>query len=472
LLASVGTSAYADVVFYKLPTKSRSVVILEGEAVINPGGTVSYTHPRLGKIHFDIDNAQVREAPSVTAQFNRQLNRAGMDANKRMEAAHWALRRGLLPQFWETIDKVLELDPAHPRAVLVKRLKAEMDRPIGDSSQQIAEMKKLIGDDDMRVLQSKHFVLMHDTPEVPSLRGSKLTRAQERLALLETVYEAFLLRFYAYGVELDVPKERMKVVLFNEHEQYKLFAERLSRGLSSASGFWDGSTNTSIFYDHGTNEDFKALKYLSDSLQQQKQESLRNRSSKTANLVRLADTVQMLVEIEREDSDIEVVSHETTHQMAGNTGLLPRHVLVPRWVHEGLATYFETPDGATWGGIGAVNISRLERYRTLQWDRTHSNIDFIVSDEIFDFAASDGALIHGYGQAWALTHFLLEKHFDKFLAFYRRLGELPPDTHLSADVVGQLFDDCLGADRRSLDYEWRAYMSALKTDVELILEAR
>ena len=41
----------------------------------------------------------------------------------------------------------------------------------------------------------------------------------------------------------------------------------------------------------------------------------------------------MLVEIERENSDIEVVSHETTHQMAGNTGLLPRNVLIPSWTH-------------------------------------------------------------------------------------------------------------------------------------------
>ena len=75
-----------------------------------------------------------------------------------------------------------------------------------------------------------------------------------------------------------------------------------------------------------------------------------------------------MIDLERENSDIEVVSHETTHQMAGNTGLLPRHVQVPRWVHEGLATYFETPNGASWGAIGAVNDSRLKLYRVLASD--------------------------------------------------------------------------------------------------------
>jgi hypothetical protein len=211
---------------------------------------------------------------------------------------------------------------------------------------------------------------------------------------------------------------------------------------------------------------------VSESLQAQKAEAVRLRAANAADVVRLADTISLLIEIEREDCDIEVVSHETTHQMAGNTGLLPRHVRIPSWVHEGLATYFETPDGAKWGGIGAVNQSRLSLYRNLERDREHSNLDFIVGDQIFDYARSLGATLHGYGQAWALTHFLMEKHFDKFMAFYRRLGELPPDTYLSQEVVNQLFDEALATDRQVLDYQWRGYMNSLKTDLELILDGK
>src|SRR6185436_1598788 len=233
----------------------------------------------------------------------------------------------------------------------------------------------LVGRQDMKIKESKHFVLMHDTPDTPTY--GKLTRADERARLLETVYECFLLRFYAYGVELEIPKDRLKVVLFNEYKEYRLFADRLSPELASASGFWDGERNTSVFFDHGTNDLFKALKQISDDLQQKKKDAVRQRDANAASTVRLADTIQMLIEIEREDSDIEVVSHETTHQMAGNTGLLPRHVRIPSWVHEGLATYFEESNGATWGGIGAVNEQRLNRYRALERDREHSNIGFI-----------------------------------------------------------------------------------------------
>jgi hypothetical protein len=312
---------------------------------------------------------------------------------------------------------------------------------------------------------------MHDTPDTPISDRNKNTRAQERIQLLETVYECFLLRFYAYGVQLEIPKERLKVVLFNDYNQYRQFALRLSPSLASASGFWSPGNNTSVFFDHGTNEEFRMLAELSKLMQQRKAEARRDRGPKAADTVRLADTLQLLVDIAREDSDIEVVSHEITHQMAGNTGLLPRHVQVPAWVHEGLATYFETPNGASWGGIGAVNSSRLELYRVLAPDREHSNIDFIVGDQIFDFAATHTGKVHGYSQAWGLTHFLMEKHFDRFMSFYRRLGEMPPDLVLSADALNQLFDEAFeGIDRRRLDTEWHAYMTRLRTDIELIME--
>jgi len=462
--------ALADVVFYTLPGSDLQV-ILQGSAGINPGGAITFTHPKFGKIYFDSQETEIRKVPTLPSQFTKVLGRAGNDADKCLEAAQWALRHGLLPQFHQAVDKALTANPKHPRALLVKKLKGQMDAelPQSASASQVEDMKKLLGRRDMKVQLSKHFILMHDTPDTP-VHG-KNTRADERIQLLEAVYESFLLRFYAYGVELEIPKERLKVVLFNEYDRYRAFSLRLSPSLASASGFWSPGNNTAIFFDHGTNEEFKALAKVSSELQKLKADALRDRTPATADIRRLADTLKLLIELERENSDIEVVSHEITHQMAGNTGLLPRHVQVPRWVHEGLATYFETPNGASWGGIGAVNSSRLQLYRKLAPDEKHSNIDFIVGDQIFDYAANTATVVHGYSQAWGLTHFLMEKHFDRFLAFYRRLGEMPPNLPLSQETLNEIFDECFtGTNRRDLDAEWHSYMKDLKTDIELILE--
>ncbi|MCI0362106.1 MAG: DUF1570 domain-containing protein, partial [Planctomycetaceae bacterium] len=346
--------ALADVVFYTLPG-GKAQVILQGTAGINPGGAITFTHPKFGKIYFDSQETEIRKVPTLPAQFTKVLGRAASDADKLMEAAQWALRHGLLTQFHQAVDKALAANPKHPRALLVQKLKTLMDVELPDPATQVEDMKKLLGRRDMKVKLSKHFILMHDTPDTPA-KGSKKTRAEERIQLLEAVYESFLLRFYAYGVELEIPKERLKVVLFNEYDRYRAFSTRLSPSLASASGFWSPGNNTAIFFDHGTNEEFKALAKVNTELQKLKADALRDRTPATADIRRLADTLALLIELERENSDIEVVSHEITHQMAGNTGLLPRHVQVPRWVHEGLATYFETPNGASWGGIGKVVV--------------------------------------------------------------------------------------------------------------------
>ncbi|MEO8498136.1 MAG: DUF1570 domain-containing protein, partial [Planctomycetota bacterium] len=459
----------------------NKVVPLQGATTVNQGGSVTFKHPEFGTLYFDIKDAKIHKVATTSSVFYRRMRQAEGDADKLMETARWALRNGLMKQQYEAVVKALEADPEHPDAVRVRDLKRRIEVPIADSSQQEQEMRALVGRPDMKIKTSKHFVLLHDTSDKPT-EHKKTSRAEQRLELLELVYESFMLRFFSHGVDLDVPQERLKVVLFGEYKDYLLFATKLSPTLQSASGFWDGQNNTSVFYDHATTDDFKLLQAISDQLQKLKEDAKKlkrderpafkvaGRIIELKDLARMADTIELLVGIERENLDIEVVSHEATHQMAGNTGLFPRDVVVPSWVHEGLATYFETPDDAAWSGIGAVNKDRLDLYRVLEQDRVHSNIDFIVGDQIFNTAATIQGTLHGYGQAWALTHFLMERHFKEFITFYRRIGEMPPDVLISPQVLTELFSESFGADRSGLDNEWRAYMRSLKTDLELILE--
>src|SRR4051794_30650527 len=80
-----------DIVFYRLPTRSAAMVILEGTTTVNPGGSVTFSHPKFGRIYFDLESVEIKKAPPLPAQFDCQLNRAGKDPERRMEVAHWAL---------------------------------------------------------------------------------------------------------------------------------------------------------------------------------------------------------------------------------------------------------------------------------------------------------------------------------------------------------------------------------------------
>jgi hypothetical protein len=253
-------------------------------------------------------------------------------------------------------------------------------------------------------------------------------------------------------------------VLFNTYEDFHELASAISPSLGSAAGFWEQIRNVSYFYDWGTNPIFTTLEKVMKQLREQMQDARKARDPGMINYVKVLD---LLMDVERENSDIVVVSHECTHQMAGNTGLFPRHVDTPSWIHEGLATYFENPSDGTWAGIGAVSGRRLQSYRDLSaHDRVHSNINFIIRDEIFDLAGSGSSVEFAYGQAWALTHFMIETRLKEFVAYYRALGDLPPDVKLNPDLLQSLFTNVYGSDIVGLDGEWRQYMSKLKTDIE------
>jgi hypothetical protein len=446
-------------------------IVLQGRVQQNPGSTVTYFHPTIKEpLYFNRTDVEVKKAATPQQEFGKRLNAAGKDPDAVMKAAIWALKKGLLKEFYSAVDKALALDAGHEGAVRIKALKKQMDQPPPESQnaaleQELRSYVKLPG---MQIATSRHFIMLHDVPTKPA-PGKKKNRAQERLELLEEVYESFLLLFHAQDIELDIPRERMKVVLFKEHKDYEDFSTSLSPTLISAAGFWEPIRNVSVFYDHSTNKTFQALEKLQGQLKQMSDEARRNRNN--PDLIRRVKMMDMLIDIDRENSDITVVSHEGTHQMAGNTGLLPRHVEIPRWVHEGLATYFEAPGDAAWAGIGAVNEERLAYYRALETDRVHSNIDFIAANQIFDYARTHGAEVHGYGQAWALTHFLLENHLKEFVAYYRMLGDMPPDVALNPSLLIDLFNSVFGTDHKALDLEWRQYMRSLKTDFERLEES-
>ena len=471
LLALSPSAVRADILLYPLPGTNLAFV-LQGKVRPNPGGTVTFNHPRFGNLYFSLDKVRYYKAPSTLTIANGKQQKAVRDGDVEacLEAGRWALHHGLLPEFYQTASAAWKLDRNHPAVKRLATLKRKLDAPPPASAKQELEMREYVPvGEHMRFVRSRHFLLMHDTP--PTKGGkSKKTRAEERLELLETVYESFLLKFCLEGFDLEVPKEHLKVVLFANKQDYLEFGELLKPDLSKAAGFYDKKSNTAVFFDQGTNEAYQVLDGLNRELQAAKQRAIKDRAPGARDLVRFADTLQLLTAVARENSDIEVVSHEATHQLAANTGLMPNESPVPVWAAEGLATYFESPKEAAWSGIGAVNKERLDWYQALASDREHSNIDFVVSDKVFMHAASGGAVMAAYGQAWALTHFLMDRHFDKLIKYYQLIGQKRSDKQLSAEENQEAFEEIFGDVRTGLDLEWRTYMGSLKTDVERVLE--
>ena len=468
LICLVALPAQAELVMCMIPG-TQLVVSLQGTTKVHPGGTLTFRHSRFGNLVFSINDVRIFDVPSNDVLFRKMFLTATQenDAEAVIKCAKFALKHGMLPEFHEAVDKALEIDPSNRAGRRVRYAQKEMSKPLGDSEYEEARLYAIVERQDMKIKKSDHFILLYDTPDEPP-KGRKLSQAEERLELLEMVYETFMMQFFINNVKLEVPKERLMVVLFSDEKDYLRFTQLLDPSLHSAAGFWVPTLNVSVFYAQGTGRRFEQIIETSDRLQALKAKALRFKPTNTREIVRAADTISLLVEIEKENQDVSVVSHEATHHLAGNTGLLPRGVHIPTWVHEGLATFFEAPDDAVWSGMGAVNEERLRRYRALEHDAVHSNIDFITENRIFSEAGSLGSVLHGYGQAWALTHFLMERHFDKLMEYYRLLGEQKEGERMTPEEQGELFRSVFGKKTSGLEAEWRAYMNGLETDTEKI----
>lgn len=469
LAAFSPTRCAADILLYPLKGTDLTFV-LQGEVVVNPGGTLTFQHA-MGKLHFRVEDVRWFKVPPIATIANQKVQKSvqSKDVRTCLKAGSWALHHGLLGDFYRAAAAAWQLAPDDPMVQRLAMLKRQMDASLPASDKQEKELRAYVPDgEQMQIIRSKHFLVLHDTAPAPTGR-SKKSRAEQRIELLENVYQSFLFKFCLAGVNLDVPKEHLKVVLFAEKDKYLKFASD-KPGLSKAAGFYSLESNISVFYDQGTSKMYKALDELNQELQALKTKAVRQRSRNAADVVHLTDTIMLLSLLSRENADIEVVSHEATHHMAAATGLMPNEAKVPVWAAEGLATYFESPEEAAWSGIGAVNKSRLKWYHGLAKDQEHSNIDFIVSDKIFAHVANDGAMLHAYGQAWALTHFLMERYPQKLVDYYRLVGQRRLKTFASPEENLAAFDQVFGANKDSLTSQWRDYMSGLKTDVDTVLE--
>ena len=261
-------------------------------------------------------------------------------------------------------------------------------------------------------------------------------------------------------------------MLFDDHADYLNFVRMLSPSLKMASGFYAPEENIAIFYRQRTDEAYEGANELLKVLEQLRGEMRKTRVAGAGEVIRMVKTMELLVDIEGENQEIEVVTHEATHQLAANSGLLDRKAFQVRWAHEGLASYFESPKEATWAGIGAVNEQRLGYYRILSLDPEHSSLEFVVTDGVFDQAGSHFSVLAAYGQAWALTHFLMDQHLGELIQFYRKMAvdnfETERDDAWREQTLAT-FKECFG-DIEKLELEWRRYMRDLKTSDEILAE--
>ena len=261
-------------------------------------------------------------------------------------------------------------------------------------------------------------------------------------ALAEKLYRSFYGYWKHRGLKLQPPDYPLVAIVFRSQADYLDFCRR---ELGSRSGHYIGH------YSQQTNRvctfDLTGIDRLAEQ----------RRPATT-----LSHVSRLLAQPAAERT-VATIIHESTHQLAFNSGLQTRYADNPGWVSEGIATYFESPDLSNtrgWDGVGTVNRFNLFHFRRSVQQQPGARLsDLISSDTAFQ---DPDSVRRAYAESWALTYFLVKTRSTQYREYLRRLSEQPALVSHDPAQRRALFRASFGTDLRELEDEWMRYLRRLK----------
>lgn len=157
------------------------------------------------------------------------------------------------------------------------------------------------------------------------------------------------------------------------------------------------------------------------------------------------------------------IIHEAAHQTAFNIGIHSRFAEQPRWVIEGLGTFFEAP--GVWDSRNNTRRSDRINYARLRDFKAHvdagreegSLIKQIASDRRF---RSDPTV--AYAEAWALTYWLVERQPRQYAKYMKLVAKR--EAFKSYPVKERVLDftAVFGKDLRMTEARFMRFMKTVK----------
>jgi Protein of unknown function (DUF1570) len=396
----------------------------------------------------------------------------------RYAAVWWAIENGLTTEVTDELRKLHALDPSHAPTMRMVAALDRLDQPCTDPNSAGFCKALAIG---TQLARGPHVILLHQHSE---------TEAEERIALLERVIRGYYLLFAAQGLELSLPRHRLMSAWFADENDYRAFLHSENADVfATTRGYYHATWNAVVAYDARSTElqrtTREKLGVKRDELRRYGEmvdqapartrvrikvgeEPLRTVGRQEAKTLieRLDGEVNcenLLLELDRRSIDLGTAAHEMIHQLANNSGLLPRHDTFPHWLHEGFAAQFEVIRGGRWAGISRAHDLRLPDWRKLP---SPPRLERLVRDAGF----GRGYQRDLYAQAWALVYYLRTQHPQQFLTFLDLLrgpnADGPSPTKPAADRVFNAFQRAFGSDLDGLESDWHQFMKNVQTPLE------
>jgi hypothetical protein len=218
-----------------------------------------------------------------------------------------------------------------------------------------ARVRRVTGDR-LRKLRSAHYQAVGDASD----GFIKLT-----LSDCEQAAADYLRHFRARGFPVESPDRRLTVLVFRDERPFQRFAENTIPGTV---GFYSRSTNWLALFD------FRNVPMSPNAAGQ---------------------------------SNMETLTHEATHQLTFNTGLLNRKADIPKSIVEGLAMYCEHRRLAGRNEPGQANLRRLEELAHIRRREPWITAEELLTDDRGCFGRTGDRLLLSYSESWLLVYHLM-----------------------------------------------------------------
>ena len=243
------------------------------------------------------------------------------------------------------------------------------------------------------------------------------THARNVTALMETLHRSFFTYWGNARVDVSPPEYPLVALVFRDRSSYLEYAsEDVGPQSENLIGYYHLDTNRMVTYD-----------------------------------------------VPNFERNVATIIHEATHQLAYNCGLQNRLGDNPMWVSEGLAMYFEAPDRrqpGRWRSIGRVNAVNLARFWKYFPKRPAGSLQSLILDD-GRFQSADTAM-DAYGEAWALTYFLIRTRQREYLQYLEDLAAGETLRTATAAERKQAFEAAMGESVEEVDRQFIAYMRKVR----------
>lgn len=297
--------------------------------------------------------------------------------------------------------------------------------------EKIAEQLKQEMGSEFKIHHTAHYLICYNTSRA---------YAQWCGALYERLYRAFPNYWGKLGFPLRDPGMPLVALVFDDKDSYAQFARReLGEAVGLIPAYFSERTNRVLMYD------------LTGS------EGLGNgrRGSTTRHINQILSKPQASAMVSN-------IVHEATHQLAFNGGLQTRYADNPKWVSEGIAIYFESPDlksSTGWRGIGKIHRRRLLQFKQYLRNRPENSLETLLQDnKRFNNLKT---MRDAYPEAWALNYYLIKTRGKDYVRYLQQLSKKKQVVYDQPHQRVAQFKAIFGNDLKEFDADFVRYMRKL-----------